>query len=136
LQDTAVKLKLLLEKVTGVPVASQKLTCCGKILKDSVSLYVDSCDADCVGACKPNTLCMLESGVKSGVLIQLFVRAASATPVTSPSSQSIGALRTQVFDSAVKGDHLAVVAALQVILDCMRICLPVNGESDGSSSHQ
>ena len=40
LQDTAVTLKLLLEKVTGVPVASQKLTCSGKILKDNVSLYV------------------------------------------------------------------------------------------------
>ncbi len=40
LQDTVATLKLLLEKVTGVPVASQKLTCCGKILKDNVSLYV------------------------------------------------------------------------------------------------
>ena len=43
LQDTAVKLKLLLEKVTAVPVASQKLTCCGKFLKDNASLYVMRC---------------------------------------------------------------------------------------------
>ena len=43
LQDTAVKLKLLLEKVTGVPVAPQKLTCSGKILKYNVSLYVAWC---------------------------------------------------------------------------------------------
>ena len=77
---------------------------------------------------------MLESGVKSGAVIQLLGQAASGTPGTSPSSQPIGALRMQVFDSAVKGDDAAVVAALQVILDCMRIRLPVNGESDGSSS--
>jgi hypothetical protein len=70
-------------------------------------------------------------------LIQLLGQAASGTHGASPSSPlSITALCKQVFDSAVKGDHLAVVAALQVILDCMRICLPVNGESDGSSSHQ
>ena len=68
---------------------------------------------------------MLESGVKSGVLIQLLGQAASGTHGASPSSLSINALCKQVFDSAVKGDDVAVVAALQVIFDCMRICLPV-----------
>ena len=69
---------------------------------------------------------MLDSGVKSGLLIQLLGQAASGTHGTSPSSPlSISALCKQVFDSAVKGDDVAVVAALQVIFDCMRICLPV-----------
>jgi hypothetical protein len=45
---------------------------------------------------------------------------------------SISALCKQVFDSAVKGDDVAVVAALQVILECTRICLHLNG--DGLSS--
>ena len=78
---------------------------------------------------------MLESGVKSGVLIQLLGQAASGTHGTLPSTPpSISALCKQVFDSAVKGDDVAVVAALQVILDCMRICLHLNRECDGSSS--
>ena len=75
---------------------------------------------------------MLDSGVKSGVLIQLLGQAASGTHGASPSSLSITALCKQVFDSAVKGDDVAVVAALQVILECMRICLHLNG--DGLSS--
>jgi hypothetical protein len=76
---------------------------------------------------------MLESGVKSGVLIQLLGQAASGTHGASPSSPlSITALCKQVFDSAVKGDDVAVVAALQVILECTRICLHLNG--DGLSS--
>ena len=71
---------------------------------------------------------MLESGVKSGVLIQLLGQAASGTHGASPSSLSINALCKQVFDSAVKGDDVAVVAALQVILECTRICLHLNGD--------
>ncbi len=39
--DTPVQLKLLLEKLTGVPLKSQKLSCNGKILKDDAPMYVD-----------------------------------------------------------------------------------------------
>ena len=38
--DSPVQLKLLLEKLTGVPLKSQKLSCCGKVLKDDVPMYV------------------------------------------------------------------------------------------------
>ena len=80
---------------------------------------------------------MLESGVKSGAVIQLLGQAAAASGTrgsSPPPPLSITALCKQVFDSAVKGDDVAVVAALQVILDCMRICLHLNRECDGSSS--
>ena len=40
LQDDPVKLKILLETLTAVPVKSQKLSCAGKIIKDNASLYV------------------------------------------------------------------------------------------------
>ena len=49
LQDSPVKLKLLLEKLTGVPVTSQKLTCAGKILKDTMPLYVTKF---CIALCR------------------------------------------------------------------------------------
>ena len=78
---------------------------------------------------------MLESGVKSGAVIQLLGQAAAASGTrgsSPPPPLSITALCKQVFDSAVKGDDVAVVAALQVILECMRICLHLNG--DGLSS--
>ena len=106
LQDTPVNLKLLLEKVTGVPVLSQKLSCGGKLLKDNLPLCVHALLACALQSY--NTICMSDSGVKSGVLMQLL-----GQPAVS-GSQSIAVLCKRVFESAKKGDTVALQAALNV----------------------
>ena len=40
LRETPGNLKLLLEKLTGLPVVSQKLTCGGKLVKDNMPMCV------------------------------------------------------------------------------------------------
>lgn len=106
LQDTPVNLKLLLEKVTGVPVLSQKLSCGGKLLKDNLPLCVHALLACALQSF--NTICMSDSGVKSGVLMQLLGQPAVG------GSQSIAVLCKRVFESAKKGDTVALQAALNV----------------------
>ena len=114
LQDTPINLKLLLEKVTGVPVVSQKLSCGGKLLKDNLPLCVHALLACALQSF--NTICMSDSGVKSGVLMQLLGQPA----VTG--SQSIAVLCKRVFESAKKGDTLALQAALNVNFRCCCYC--------------
>jgi hypothetical protein len=105
LQDTPVKLKLLLETLTGVPVTAQKLSCAGKILKDTVPMYVRSF-IRCVLLC--NALCMMDSGVKSGALLQLLGHS------TGGNVPTIAVLCKRVFESSKQGNAADVLVALQV----------------------
>ena len=112
LQDTPVKLKLLLETLTGVPVTAQKLSCAGKILKDAVPMYVRNfirCVRNffrCVLLC--NALCMMDSGVKSGALLQLLGQS------TCGNVPTIAVLCKRVFESSKQGNAADVLVALQV----------------------
>ena len=69
---------------------------------------------------------MLESGIKSGAVIQLLGQAVGGAPV------SLSALCKKVFDLAVKGDTAAMLAALQVILYCPVFACGLN--HDGATS--